>query len=120
MAYGGRARVRRARVNQAFAMARVPRRRQDGLTGSQCVSSYADCLLLVGQTGAYDMTVARDRARHRLPGTSLFVMVAVVFARTRLATTMSLVLLAAALGTVAAQPPEKMPRVGYISPGSSS
>ena len=101
-------------------MARVPRRRQDGLTGSQCVSSYADCLLLVGQTGAYDMTVARDRARHRLPGTSLFVIVAVVFAHTRLATAMSLVLLAAALGTVAAQLPEKMPRVGYISPGSSS
>jgi len=43
-----------------------------------------------------------------------------MLAATRLATAMGLVLLAASLGTAAAQPPEKVPRVGYISPGSSS
>ena len=38
----------------------------------------------------------------------------------RLATAIGLVLLAASLGTVAGQPPEKVPRVGYISPGSAT
>ena len=38
----------------------------------------------------------------------------------RLATAVGLVLVAVSLGTVVAQPPEKVPRVGYISPGSSS
>lgn len=37
-----------------------------------------------------------------------------------LATTVILSGLAAPLGTAAAQPPEKIPRVGYISPGSAS
>jgi putative ABC transport system substrate-binding protein len=44
----------------------------------------------------------------------------VMLAVNRLATAVGLVLLAASLDTVAAQPPEKVPRVGYISPGSSS
>jgi putative tryptophan/tyrosine transport system substrate-binding protein len=44
----------------------------------------------------------------------------VMLAVNRLATAVGLVLLAALLDTVAAQPPEKVPRVGYISPGSSS
>src|SRR6266852_5798151 len=39
---------------------------------------------------------------------------------TRLATAMVLLLLSASLGTAAAQPPEKVPRVGYLNPGSSS
>ncbi len=39
---------------------------------------------------------------------------------TRLATAMVLLLLAASLGTAGAQPPEKVPRVGYLNPGSSS
>jgi putative ABC transport system substrate-binding protein len=43
-----------------------------------------------------------------------------MLAATWLATAVGLVQLAASLGTAAAQPPEKMPRVGYISPGSSS
>jgi hypothetical protein len=43
-----------------------------------------------------------------------------MLALTRRATAVGLVLLAASLGTVAAQPPEKVPRVGYISPGASS
>ena len=42
-----------------------------------------------------------------------------MLAVTRLATAVGLVLLAASLGSVAAQP-ENVPRVGYISPGSSS
>ena len=39
---------------------------------------------------------------------------------TRLATALILLFLTAPLGTAAAESPEKMPRVGYISPGSSS
>ena len=39
---------------------------------------------------------------------------------TRLASAAVLLLLAAPLGTAAAQPREKVPRVGYLSPGSSS
>src|SRR6266849_2164099 len=39
---------------------------------------------------------------------------------TRLATAMVLLLLAASLGTAGAQPPEKVPRVGYLNPGSPS
>jgi len=39
---------------------------------------------------------------------------------TRLAAAVGLVLLAASLSTVAAQPAENVPRVGYISPGSSA
>ncbi len=40
--------------------------------------------------------------------------------RTQLVPTLVLLALAASLGMAAAQSPEKMPRVGYISPGSSS
>ena len=36
-----RAQVRRALVNQVFAITRVLRRRQDRLTGSRCLSGYA-------------------------------------------------------------------------------
>jgi len=39
---------------------------------------------------------------------------------TRLAPALILLLLTAPLGTAAAQPPEKVPRVGYLNPGSSS
>jgi len=39
---------------------------------------------------------------------------------TRRATVLILLLLAATLGMAAAQSPDKVPRVGYISPGSSS
>jgi hypothetical protein len=39
---------------------------------------------------------------------------------TRLATAVVLLLLAVSLGTAGAQPPEKMPRVGYLNPGSFS
>ena len=39
---------------------------------------------------------------------------------TRLASAAVLLLLAAPLGTAAAQPREKVPRVGYLTPGSSS
>ena len=38
----------------------------------------------------------------------------------RSATVVILFLLSASLGTAAAQPPEKGPRVGYLNPGSSS
>src|SRR4029453_13317501 len=41
-------------------------------------------------------------------------------AATRLAPALILLLLTALLGPAAAQAPEKVPRVGYISPGSSS
>jgi putative ABC transport system substrate-binding protein len=44
----------------------------------------------------------------------------VKLAVTRLATALILLFLTAPLGTAAAESPEKMPRVGYISPGSSS
>src|SRR5713101_4983340 len=74
----------------------------------------------VGQTGAYNTTVASYRGRHRLRQTGAFGRTVVMHAATRLATAVGLVLLAASLGTAAAQPPEKVPRVGYISPGSSS
>jgi ABC-type sugar transport system substrate-binding protein len=43
-----------------------------------------------------------------------------MLAVTRLATAVGLLLLAASFGTAAAQPAEKLPRVGYISPGSPS
>jgi putative ABC transport system substrate-binding protein len=43
-----------------------------------------------------------------------------MLAVSRLATAVGLVLLAGSLGTVTAQSPERVPRVGYISPGSSS
>ena len=39
---------------------------------------------------------------------------------TRPTTAVVLLLLSASLGTAAAQPPEKVPRVGYLNPGSSS
>ena len=39
---------------------------------------------------------------------------------TQLATALVFLLLGASLGTAAAQPPEQVPRVGYLSPGSSS
>ena len=42
------------------------------------------------------------------------------FAVTRLATAVVLLLLSALLGTAAAQPPEKVPRVGYLNPGAPS
>jgi putative ABC transport system substrate-binding protein len=44
----------------------------------------------------------------------------VTLAVTQLATAVVLLLLGASLGTAAAQPPEKVPRVGYLVPGSSS
>jgi putative tryptophan/tyrosine transport system substrate-binding protein len=44
----------------------------------------------------------------------------VTLAVTQLATALVFLLLGASLGTAAAQPPEKVPRVGYLSPGSSS
>jgi ABC-type uncharacterized transport system substrate-binding protein len=44
----------------------------------------------------------------------------VMLAVTRLATATVLLLLAASLGTAGAQPPEKVPRVGYLNPGFSS
>jgi putative ABC transport system substrate-binding protein len=47
-------------------------------------------------------------------------MTAAMRAVTRLATAVVLLLVADSLGTAAAQPPEKFPRVGYLSPGSPS
>ena len=44
----------------------------------------------------------------------------VMLAVTRLVPAVVLLLLAASLGTAGAQPPEKVPRVGYLNPGSSS
>ena len=43
-----------------------------------------------------------------------------MLAVTGFVTAVVLVLLASSVGTAAAQPPEKVPRVGYMSPGASS
>ena len=69
-----------------------------------------------GRPGVYldDDATPRGRQRRRVAhwrGTVV---------RTQLVPTLVLLALAATLGTANAQSPEKMPRVGYISPGSSS
>ena len=60
-----RAQVRRTLVNQALAITGLPRLNPDGLTGSQCLSSYAG---LSTYSYAHPRQVEERRATSELKG----------------------------------------------------